>query len=108
MPKATQLPVLIFKNKRRPVQAYQLAPGLYAHKHLARRNTWTLAHHSGYRIGNCCGATLREVRNTVALTNRDTPFDWSCDFEDICNSVDASRKARAWHDLYMHYLGRNA
>jgi len=79
------------------VRAYEVLPGLYAHRTFVfGRDTWQLSHHSGLGVG-CYAPTLKRIRAVAIATNGTIPMDWTQSAEEIQKQSDGANWLREFH-----------
>ena len=103
MPKATNLTLLMTTERDREVKAYEIIPGLFAHRHHTRAREWAISHHSGLAVGDCCSDTLASMLRIGRMVQEVVPIDWTLDAKTIGSKH--AKDGKLWREAFHHASG---
>ena len=98
--KATTIKLAMREEKDHQVKAYEITPGLFAHRHHTRNREWSISHHSGRALGGCFGSTLRELVKVSRAVQSIVPVDWTLDVQTI--GAKHHKQGMQWMEAFKH------
>ena len=94
----TKLLLALRNNKTKEVTAYEVLPGLYAHRSFVfGRGCWQLSHSSGLGVG-CTSNTRKNLVSAAQHAQAECPLDWT----QSANALAQSRKGADWCREFHH------